>query len=65
MTFQEQKHLTVAETHVDMGSVLSLTLEALVKTSPLDGLTDTQVSDRLKEFGHNGSFQVMYNYDRN
>jgi hypothetical protein len=65
MTSQEQKHLTVAETHVDMGSVLSLTLEALVKTSPLDGLTDTQVSDRLNEFGHNGSFQVMYNYDRN
>jgi hypothetical protein len=53
---QKQKNLTV-DTHVDMGSVLSLTLEALVKTNPLEGLTDAEVGDRLQQFGHNGTYK--------
>lgn len=48
------------ETHVDMGSILSLRLEALVKTEPLFGLTDQEVLDRLEQFGHNGMFRMMH-----
>ena len=51
---QKRKELLVAETHVDIGSILSLQLESLVHTEPLKGLTDEEVRDRLEKFGYNG-----------
>jgi hypothetical protein len=55
LTLGKDKVVAPAEVHVEVTDEIEPELEKLLHTPPLQGLSDAQVSERLAQFGPNGT----------